>query len=129
MKHLLLFSLASALGALSRYGLTMLASLLCRGAFPWGTFIVNIIGCLLFGLVWGMAESARLFADATRVILLTGFMGSFTTFSAFIFDSHMLLENRAWLAFMSNIFFQIFLGLVALNAGIKCAHLMARMAH
>lgn len=126
--HLALFALASALGSLARYGLSSLVGMLVKTSFPWGIFLTNVTGCFLFGTVWGMACTWRLLSDATRVILLTGFMGSFTTFSTFIFDANAMLVNKAWLALACNIAGQIVLGILALQLGMRFSACIARLA-
>lgn len=126
MRHLLLFALASALGGLARYGFSTLVSALVKSAFPWGIFLTNILGCFLFGTIWGMTSVHRLFSDATRVVLLTGFMGSFTTFSTFVFDSNALLESRAWLALALNVAGQVIIGIIALQLGMRFSGLIAK---
>lgn len=122
MKTLLLLALAGALGTLARFGLSgfingIMGSM--GSAFPWGIFVTNVLGCFLFGAVWSMAGIHQILSDSTRIILLTGFMGSFTTFSTFIFDSQSLLENSNWTALSLNICGQILLGMLALQCGIK----------
>ncbi len=128
LSHLALFALASALGSLARYGLSSLVGMLVKSAFPWGIFLTNITGCFLFGAVWGMACTWRLFSDATRIILLTGFMGSFTTFSTFVFDCNALLVNKAWCALALNLAGQLVLGILALQLGMRFSGLVARLA-
>lgn len=126
MRHILLFALASALGGLARYGFSALVSGLVKSAFPWGIFVTNVLGCFLFGTIWGMACVHRLLGDATRVVLLTGFMGSFTTFSTFVFDSNALWESRAWLALALNVAGQVIVGILALQLGMRFSGLIAR---
>ncbi|MEG2140545.1 MAG: CrcB family protein [Bilophila sp.] len=129
MQHLLLFGLAGALGALARYGLSSGIGLLLGGAFPWGIFITNVLGCFLFGVIWGLAGLFHVLEDGTRIILLTGFMGSFTTFSSFIFDTQILLEGGDWFALALNVCGQICLGILALHLGIKLsAHCMTLLS-
>ena len=123
MRTLFLLAFAGALGTLARYGLSSAVNALTHSAFPWGIFITNILGSFLFGAVWEAAGVRGLFSDATRVILLTGFMGAFTTFSTFIFDTQSLLEQGSWFALGLNLCGQILLGLVALRMGIRCAAL------
>ncbi len=119
LTHWLLFAAAGALGSLARYALSAWIGGLLGGAFPWGIFLTNVLGCFLFGTVWALAGLLHLLGDATRIIILTGFMGAFTTFSTFVFDSHLLLENGQWLALICNVCGQIVLGILALQAGIR----------
>lgn len=115
---LALLAIAGALGTLSRYGLGSLVMKWCGPGFPWGTFVINSLGCFLFGLVVALVEGKWLSAEAAAV-LLTGFMGAFTTFSTFTHDSAELLRTSAWFAAFANIAGQIVLGLLLLIAGMS----------
>ena len=119
MQTLLLLGLAGALGSISRYGLSSLVDHVAGGSFPWGIFAVNVLGCFLFGAVWAALGVFHLLEDSSRIILLTGFMGAFTTFSTFIFDSDALLRTGHWGALALNVAGQVALGLLALRAGIR----------
>lgn len=113
----MLIFFAGGLGALSRFGLTVLVNKLAGGQFPWGTLAVNMLGCFIFGLLWELISS-RMLSDPTRIILLVGFVGSFTTFSSYIFDSFVLSgSDRLWLA-LTNIIFQNSIGFLSLYLGI-----------
>ena len=79
--EILWIALAGALGTLARYGLGGAVQTVLGQNFPWGTLVVNAIGCLLFGLVWTLAEERLLISGHLRFIVLVGFMGAFTTFS------------------------------------------------
>ncbi len=109
---------AGAAGALARYSLTGLVFRVYGGTFPAGTFIVNIVGCFLFGLVWPLAEERLLVSGELRTIILVGFVGSFTTFSTYVFESQELLRDAQWLAAGVNIFGQTILGVGALLLGL-----------
>lgn len=123
--QLILFCLAGALGSLARYGMTTVIGALLGSSFPWGVFVVNVLGCFLFGAVWAAAGILHLLSDSARLIILTGFMGAFTTFSTFIFDSQALLESGSWMALALNVLGQIVLGLLALRLGIRLVTLLA----
>ena len=75
----------------------------------------------LFGGVWAGLSVFHLLDDAARIVLLTGFMGAFTTFSTFLFDSDVMLRNGDWGALALNLVGQIVLGLAALRAGAALA--------
>jgi fluoride exporter len=85
-----LMLLAGACGAIARYGLDRAISGRGDGTYPWGTFWVNVSGCLLLGLVWGWADHHS--AAALRTIAGTGFCGAYTTFSTFSLESVRLIE-------------------------------------
>jgi CrcB protein len=118
-----LIALTGALGALARYGLGGYVQSRFPSSFPWGTFAVNIVGSFLFGLIWALAEDRLFLSHETRVIILTGFMGSFTTFSTFMFESGSLAREGHWLFFTANLVGQCAVGLAALFLGIATARL------
>ncbi len=107
----LLFVGASFCGALARVALQDLI-IQKHGAYFLGVFVVNCLGCFLFGFIW------TVFSTKDLRIALTGFMGSFTTFATFIADSHLLLQTGKILQFITNYIGQLALGLVLLQAGI-----------
>ncbi|HEY0066960.1 MAG TPA: CrcB family protein, partial [Flavisolibacter sp.] len=81
---------------------SMLRFLLQRAfnaSFPYGTFIVNITGCLLIGLLWGLGRGNG--SETGRLLLVTGFCGGFTTFSAFTQESVELLEQHKAFTFLA----------------------------
>lgn len=115
-----LLALAGAMGTLARYGISELANRLAGGTYPLGTFTVNVLGSFLFGFIWHLAAVRLLIPDHVRIILLVGFMGSFTTFSSLMFDSFALGQTRLVLLFF-NIAAQVVLGLGALLLGMTLA--------
>lgn len=117
-KNLLFFLLAGILGTFSRYALSNAMEYLLGNTFAWGVFTVNVIGCLLFGIIWAMAVSYRLLTESLRIVILTGFMGSFTTFSAFIFDCYTYVKAESWGSVLLFVVGQLLLGGLALRAGI-----------
>ncbi|SDB47087.1 CrcB protein [Desulfonatronum thiosulfatophilum] len=117
LKVILLIGLCGALGALARYWLSLAVYTFLGRNFPWGTSAVNILGCFLFGLVWVLSEERGLIPLQLRFILLVGFMGSFTTFSTYIFESTVLLEQAQWFKLGLNLLGQNILGFTALYLG------------
>ena len=124
MKTLLLLALAGGAGTLARYALSGFAQQLFRAGFPWGTLTVNALGCLMFGLVSALGEERLLIDPKTRVIVLTGFMGAFTTFSTFAFETGNLLRDSEWALALANIAGQNLLGLVCVFAGFALSRLI-----
>ena len=117
-------ALAGAVGTLCRYWLSGLVYELLGRDFPWGTWAVNILGSFLFGLVWIMAEERGLLSAQARLFVLTGFMGAFTTFSTFIFESGGLLNDGQWLKLMLNVGGQNAAGFLALYLGTGLGRLV-----
>jgi CrcB protein len=112
-----LLAIAGAVGTLARYWLGGVVQRLCGAGFPWGTVVINITGCLLFGLIWTLAEDRLLISPQTRVVALTGFMGAFTTFSTFAFETAQLLSGAEWLRALGNVALQNVVGVVAVMLG------------
>lgn len=103
IEKLLLLALAGGCGALARYGLAGLVQRWGGAEFPWGTLAVNVAGCFLFGVVWALAAERMALAPEFRVIILTGFLGSFTTFSTFMSETYQLFASSEWLPALGNL--------------------------
>ena len=87
------------------------------GFFPYGTFVVNVLGCLVFGLIVGLAESRFVVGPGARAFLLVGVLGGFTTFSSFTFETFELVRSGQLLAAGANVIGQVAIGFLALWAG------------
>ncbi len=124
LPKLLWIAFFGALGALARYGLGGWVQRQASGAFPWGTVAVNLSGCLAFGLIWTLASERHLIGGEWRVILLVGFLGAYTTFSSFVFETGEMMRAGEWLAALGNMALQNVLGLAALFAGIVLGRLL-----
>jgi CrcB protein len=124
LQKLLLLALAGAFGTLARYGLGRLVHEHSGGVFPWGTVVVNVLGCLLFGLVWSALGERRPAGGEVRTIILIGFMGAFTTFSTFVFETQELLYDAEWLPALGYFTMQNVGGLAALLAGLALGRLI-----
>lgn len=110
-------TVAGGCGTLARY---ILAGLIQRGnhsGFPWGTLAVNVLGCFIFGLVWALTQQRLLISGEARTVILVGFLGSFTTFSAFLFETDQFLENAQWLMAGVNVIAELAVGLGAYLLG------------
>jgi len=118
-----LLALAGALGTLSRYGLVGFVHRINGASFPWGTVAVNLIGCFLAGLLWTLFETRWAVTGETRTLVLVGFMGAFTTFSAMILETGELLRSAEWVFAIANMVIQNGIGFVALFAGVTLGRL------
>lgn len=90
---ILVVGFSGAIGALARYGVYGLCRQLGWTGFPWATTLVNMLGCLAFGIFVSVAEHRIPFSDHTKLAVLVGFMGSFTTFSTFAVDGSVMLRE------------------------------------
>ena len=124
MTKIILLFCAGGLGSLSRYLLSGAFQRAINISFPIGTYLVNIIGCFMFGLIWAYAQDRLSLSPEFRVIILTGFMGAFTTFSTFIFEAAALLDSAQWPYFLLNIVGQIITGVILLKFGLTLGRLV-----
>jgi len=107
---------AGATGTLARYGVNQLSTQLF-GGHPWGTVIVNLLGCLLFGFLFVFVETEKLSIQYSTIIL-TGFLGGFTTFSAYAFEITVFLEKGRYLDALGHFCLQNIVGVLAVFAGM-----------
>jgi CrcB protein len=124
MQRLLLIALAGSLGALARYGLAGFVQNNSGSSFPWGTISVNVLGTFLFGFIWSLADERLLISSETRLIVLTGFMGAFTTFSTFMFETGTLMQDDQWLMAFGNLSLQLIAGIICLFLGLAAGRLI-----
>ncbi len=110
-------ALAGAVGTLARYSVAAAVHRFWGTAFPWGTLAVNALGCFLFGLVWALTEERLATSGESRLIVLTGFMGAFTTFSTFAFETGALMKDAQWMLAAVNLAAQNVLGVACVFLG------------
>lgn len=121
MLNVMLVMAGGALGAGSRYWLTGVVQKALGTTFPWGTQLVNIIGCFLIGLLMTAGTELLPMSTETRLFTVTGILGGFTTFSAFGYETVRLLEGGShWLA-VGNIVLNVVLGVGACWLGMAVA--------
>lgn len=117
MLHFFLVAGGGAIGTLLRYGLNgFIYHLLNLSYFPFGTFIINIIGCFVIGLFAGFAESQTITSEM-RLFVQTGILGGFTTFSAFGYETFLLFRNGQVMLGLVNSLGQVIIGLIAVWIG------------
>lgn len=118
----LLVGLGSFVGGNARYVLAQWVGGMVDARFPLATFLINVSGSFLLGLLGGLlAESAVPHPDAVRLALGVGFCGGFTTFSTFEYETSALLADGVWLTAVANTVLSLFLGLVAVRFGAVAA--------
>jgi CrcB protein len=106
------------IGALARYGLGGLVHRqLPMAAFPYGTLVVNLTGCLMIGLLAGLADARQLFGPEFRTFVLIGILGGFTTFSTFGYETVALLRDAEYLRAATNVGVHVILGLALVWLG------------
>ncbi len=114
----LLVALGGAAGSVSRYVLSALVQAARPGTFPWGTLAVNALGCLLAGVVAGLADGRGVLGPEARILLLTGFLGGLTTFSAFGLETVQLFRGGQFAAAGLNVGLQLACGGAAVACGL-----------
>lgn len=123
MKELILIAVSGAIGAVARFLLSgWFQSLITFSFFPLGTWLVNLIGSFFVGFIMYTAEISGVINRELRIFLTIGFLGSFTTFSTFEYESFRLLEDREYFYFLLNsgggfgvALFSVFLGKIMAN--------------
>lgn len=94
LKTILFIAAGSGLGGVARYLVgRWVQSLFGATLFPWGTFAVNVVGCLIIGLIYGLVDRGANIPQDMKIFLTVGFCGGFTTFSTFIHENYMLFDS------------------------------------
>jgi CrcB protein len=116
-------ALGSALGGMARFWFSGLIARTAGETFPWGTLIVNITGSLLIGIIAALtAPDGRIFlSSTTRLALMAGLLGGYTTFSSFSLQTLALLQDGDWWRAGANIVLSVLLCLLAVWAGYAAA--------
>ena len=121
MKTIFYIALGGGLGSVLRYLTTVVMNKYVQTAFPYATFVTNIIGCLLIGLFFGYLEKQNAVSQDLKLFLITGFCGGYTTFSAFSNENVQLLQSNQMVIAFLYISLSVFLGLMATWAGLTIA--------
>ena len=125
MQNILLAGIGGMVGTILRYLLnSWIYRLLDYPAFPLGVLVINIIGCLVIGVLGGMAETRAAFTPELKIFVFIGILGGFTTFSSFGYDTFGLLRDGQFFYAMLNVMIQVFVGLGAVWAGYNIARLI-----
>jgi CrcB protein len=117
MYKILLIGFAGLVGTLARYWLSGWGDQWWGGTFPFGTFIVNAVGCLLMGFLFHVTQEKYLVDPVVRAVVLVGFLGGFTTFSSFAIQSFNLLRDGELFLAGANILLSNVVGLFLVWVG------------
>jgi CrcB protein len=117
MKEVLLVLIGGGIGSACRYGVSTAAGRVFGDGFAWGTLAVNLLGCLLIGFIVGLADRA-IVSRTIRILLVTGFLGGFTTFSTFSLEAVRMMTNGYAGKGILDIGLNLVLGLALTVAGL-----------
>lgn len=121
MEKFLLISAGAILGANSRYWISDWAAKKFGADFPIGTFIINITGSIILGIFLTLATERFLIDSRWRLLVAVGFLGAYTTFSTYTYESISLLSRGQWLPGLLNLFGSSILGVLGVGIGIYIA--------
>lgn len=117
--HISLVGFGGMIGSICRFlvGGWIQHQIFQAGTFPFGTMVVNISGCFLIGVGSGLMEIRQFMTPELRLMLMVGFLGGYTTFSTFGFETWIMLRDGSLLRAAANVMIQVFAGLFAVLLG------------
>jgi fluoride exporter len=119
-----MIALGGALGAIARYQLASMIQARIPAGFPWGTFVVNISGCLVMGVATTLLTDRLVVHPSWRFLIPIGFIGAYTTFSTFEMETFRAVTEGAWLIGGANVVGSVVAGYVALWLGVILARVI-----
>jgi CrcB protein len=117
-KALLFVGLGGGIGSVFRYLASVLTQKYVQSAFPWATFIVNVLGCLLIGVLIGFFTKQQVENSELKLLFVTGFCGGFTTFSAFALENIKLFQSGNSFIALLYIALSVIVGIFAVWSGM-----------
>lgn len=118
MEKILIISLGAALGANARYWVADWAAQKWGAAFPLGTFLINISGSFLLGLFMTLATERLMLDPRWRLLFAVGFLGAYTTFSTYSYESFRLISTGQWVSGLLNLAGSTLAGVLAVGLGV-----------
>jgi len=115
----LLVGMGGFIGSISRYYSQQIISKSFPSALPYGTLIVNIVGCFLIGIIYALSEKGNILTPEWRIFLATGFCGGFTTFSTFSYESINLINDGEWFNVSLYVAVSVIIGFLSTYLGIS----------
>ena len=124
MDRYAMIAIGGALGALARYELAAMIQARIPAGFPWGTFVVNITGCLIMGIAATVLTDRLVVHPNWRFLIPIGFIGAYTTFSTFEYETFRAVTEGAWMIGALNVVASVVAGYAALWLGVVLSRLI-----
>ena len=117
IKMMLIAGAGGFMGTCGRFLVGKWSAAMFHGTFPMGTFLVNVIGCFIIGIFYGLLDRAHVMTPGWNLLLITGFCGGFTTFSAFADDTWVLGSKGDWKTCLFYLLASVLVGVFMVWAG------------
>ena len=117
MANIFIIGIGGFLGAISRYGMAIWIGQRWGRSFPLGTFVINVSGSFFIGLLMTLFAERFMVNPQWRLLLIVGFLGAYTTFSTFEYETGALIKDGEWLVAMLNVTASVIAGFIALKLG------------
>lgn len=124
LKTLFIIGTGGFLGSIARYLTQILVERMFHSSFPWGTFVANIAGSFIIGVIYALSERGNLLTPEVRMFMAVGFCGGFTTFSSFAYNNLTMISENNYFQLMANIGLSLFLGISAVFLGIVAVRMV-----
>lgn len=125
MIKILMVGMGGFAGSVCRYLISDLSRRLFSNPFlPYGTLTVNVVGCLLIGLLGGLSETRQIFTPEIRALILIGFLGGFTTFSTFGYEIFTLSRDGQMISALTSLMLHLILGFGSVWLGFSLSKLL-----
>lgn len=121
LRTLLIVGTGGFIGSVLRYLVHIFVDKDLSSSFPWGTFVANIAGSFIIGVIFALAEKGNVLSSEWRIFLAVGICGGFTTFSSFSYNNLTMLREQAYASFFLNAGGSLFFGILAVYAGFLLA--------